>query len=222
MTLLASSFNSLIDSRRLAEGDDPLILSEIYEEDCNIAVWKRGLTQDMKMGVESLLESNTGLQALMTLGPDNAAAIIHKELGATEITWALSHNIAELVDIFCCLFELERVALRMTVLDKAMCPRFHVDHVPARLVTTYHGVATQWLPHIDVDRSKLGHGSEGKADSESGLIKDTQSIQQLNCGDVALLKGERWDGNEGAGLVHRSPAIEPQHPRLLLTIDFSQ
>lgn len=134
---------------------------------------------------------------------------------------ALSQDIGELVDIFCCLFDLERVGLRLTALDKAMCPKFHVDKVPGRLVTTYRGTATEWLPHSSVNRSKLGHGSEGKADAESGLFKSQDDIQCLNFGDVALLKGERWEGNEGAGLVHRSPALEKGERRLLLTLDFN-
>jgi len=38
---------------------------------------------------------------------------------------------------------------------------------------------------------------------------------------VALMKGEKWPGNKGAGLVHRSPAVAAREPRLLLTLDFS-
>lgn len=56
-----------------------------------------------------------------------------------------------MVDMFCCLFELKRAGLRLTVLDRAMCPRFHVDRVPCRLVTTYLGAATEWLPHTVAD-----------------------------------------------------------------------
>jgi hypothetical protein len=38
---------------------------------------------------------------------------------------------------------------------------------------------------------------------------------------VALLKGESWENNEGAGLVHRSPAVKSGQQRLLLTLDFA-
>ena len=69
----------------------------------------------------------------------------------------------------------------------------------------YTGTGTQWLPHDCADRSKLGRGSHGKSDDESGLYASTDHIQQLMSGDVALLKGEMWAGNEGAGLIHRSP-----------------
>jgi len=43
----------------------------------------------------------------------------------------------------------------------------------------------------------------------------------LNAGDVAFLKGEHWDGNENKGLVHRSPIVNENENRLLLTLDFS-
>jgi hypothetical protein len=101
-----------------------------------------------------------------------------------------------------------------------MCPRFHFDQVPCRLVTTYHGAATQWLPNYSVDRSKLGRGSNGQPDSASGLYSHEPDIKQLSSGDVALLKGERWSGNENSGLVHRSPVTSPDETRLLLTLDF--
>jgi hypothetical protein len=101
-----------------------------------------------------------------------------------------------------------------------MCPRFHVDRVPCRLVSTYHGIATEWLPHNKADRSKLGMGSNGLIDRQSGLYKNDEDIQKLNFGDVALLKGECWEGNEGAGLIHRSPSVAENEKRLLVTIDF--
>ena len=134
---------------------------------------------------------------------------------------ALSDNIAEVVDMFCYLFELKRAGIRLMALDKAMCPKFHVDRVPCRLICTYQGKGTEWLPHSSVDRSKLGRGACGLADDESGLYQDSKQINQLSKGDVALLKGENWFGNENAGLVHRSPTLLSGDSRLLLTLDFA-
>ena len=45
-------------------------------------------------------------------------------------------------------------------------------------------------------------------------------IEQLDTGHVALLKGESWQGNDGAGIVHRSPYKESNYQRLYMTIDF--
>ena len=92
--------------------------------------------------------------------------------------------------MFCCLFDLKRVGLRLTTLHHAMCPRFHVDNIPYRLVTTYGGTGTQWLPHQVVDRRKLGTGNQGLSDDLSGLYKNGTTVEQLVCAHVALLKDE--------------------------------
>lgn len=206
--------------RRSLEGVDPSVLADIYQEDINIVTWKRGLSDTLRLSASEFIAANPTFKTVMTVSPQSAYASISEALGSAGQS-ELAENIAELVDMYCCLFDLARAGLRLTALDKAMCPKFHVDAVPCRLVTTYQGVATQWLPHQAVNRSKLGVGSRGIADNESGLYQDESNIQQLDCGDVALLKGESWLGNQHAGLVHRSPALNSHNYRLLLTLDFS-
>ncbi|PTP92167.1 DUF1826 domain-containing protein [Vibrio splendidus] len=199
--------------------EQPTVLADIYQSDINIAVWQRQFDEDLTMAISEFIASNPNFSKSISLSPDNAFDKLEFATGGTA-SKALLENMAELVDMFCCLFDLEEVGLRLAVLNKAMCPRFHFDQVPCRLVTTYHGVATQWLPNESVDRSKLGRGSNGQPDSASGLYNHESDIQQLSSGDVALLKGERWSGNENAGLVHRSPVTSPNETRLLLTLDF--
>ncbi len=200
-------------------GNDPKVLADIYQEDINIAIWQRTTGERLDDAVEELLAASPQFQTAMAVSPDRAHAQVSEATGGTAPT-ELADNIAELVDMFCYLFGLKRAGLRLATLSRAMCPRFHVDRVPCRLVTTYHGVATEWLPHQAVDRSKLGPGSNGQSDLASGLFADESDIQRLTCGDVALLKGELWTGNEDAGLVHRSPAVPAGENRLLLTLDF--
>ena len=206
--------------RFASRSNEPAVLADVYQEHTNIAIWERELSATLKDSVEDVLTSNNGFETAMTITPQCALSSISEALGTTTRS-ELSKNIAELVDMFCCLFELKRTGLRLAALNRAMCPRFHVDRVPCRLITTYQGVATEWLPHQVVDRSKLGLGSNGQSDLDSGLFRHQRDIQQLNCGDVALLKGELWEGNENAGLVHRSPAVPAGKSRLLLTLDVS-
>jgi G3E family GTPase len=79
---------------------------------------------------------------------------------------------------------------------------------------------TQWLDHQTVNRDKLGTGNQGLTDAQSVLYTDVSCINTLHPGDVALLKGESWEDNENAGLVHRSPPSNQTEKRLLLTLDF--
>jgi hypothetical protein len=62
-------------------------------------------------------------------------------------------DVAWLVAAYTCLLGARRIGLRLRVLDGAMCPRFHVDNVPVRLLTTYAGSGSQWLEEGAIDRS---------------------------------------------------------------------
>lgn len=62
-------------------------------------------------------------------------------------------------------------------------------------------------------------GNNGLPDHQSGLYGNQSDVQQLRCGDVALLKGCLWQGNKQGGLVHRSPKLENGEQRLLLRLD---
>jgi len=200
---------------------NPAVLSDIYDPANNIAIWQRELDQKTDTSVDLLFKKTQSLKIAGVATPesgDNAALL--EALDGFEGAEVLRHETNELIDMFCYLFDLKRVGLRMTMLESAMCPRFHVDRVPCRLVTTFHGVATEWLPHDLVDRTKLGRGNNGLPDDQSGIYKNPDDIHQLTQGDVALLKGELWEGNENAGLVHRSPQVNSGEKRLLLTLDF--
>lgn len=211
---------SVAEKYRLAvTSNEPDILSDIYREDINIAIWQRDLSNTLKAAVADVLNYNSNYQTAMSVSPQSVISSLKDSFGSFDHP-ALRENIAELVDMFCCLFDLKRAGLRLVVLDKAMCPKFHVDRVPCRLVSTFQGEATEWLYHQDVDRTKLGSASHGLPDHESGLFQEPEQIQKLKCGDVALLKGEIWQDNDKAGLVHRSPSLAEGEKRLLLTLDF--
>jgi len=209
-----------VSERRGVIAASPDALTAIYDETVNLAVWQRQLENKVTLAVEELLGQGLSSRSWM-MSVASVADVLNTDLPDTPHRSVLAEDVALVAEAFGLLFDLQEIGVRLTVLDKAMCPRFHVDHVPCRLVTTYAGKATEWLPHEQIDRSKLGAGSNGLADEESGLFKSTDLVQQLNAGDVALLKGERWEGNEGAGCVHRSPMLPDTEQRLLLTIDFA-
>ena len=210
-------------SNQLWRGNDENhvdVLADIYQESTNIAVWKRSLTDKLLKASKSVLSTNPDLEISLIVSPQDTISVLQARLDSSKMVMILIEDIHKLVNMFCDLFDLKRVGLRLTSLKHAMCPRFHVDNVPCRLITTYQGIATEWLSHSDADRSKLGVGNKGKSDSQSGIYQDESDVQQLSQGDVALLKGEAWVGNEGQGLIHRSPQLHDQASRLILTIDF--
>lgn len=216
--------NSLSDAdtnaqiRKTHFATTPKALTAIYRDNVHMAVWQRPEPMEWQQECQQLLLNGFG--GIRTVLTHARLQYIEDALPDLNEFPLLQKDICLISDMFCSLFELQSIGLRLTPLKNAMCPRFHVDWVPARLVTTYEGPGTEWLAHTDVNRKKLGARSGDMGDAESGLYRAPNDIQQLETGDIALLKGEAWDGNGGAGLVHRSPTTGAGVSRLLLTLDF--
>ncbi|MAD43508.1 MAG: hypothetical protein CMI02_08280 [Oceanospirillaceae bacterium] len=200
---------------RAVRGDDWNALTYIYEDDVNISIGRNLIPQSLALthAVSELLHAPQTPALRMSGTPDQCKAAVLRDLPNVEGIEALADAVHLVTDAFSTLFDLHKVGLRLDRLDKAMCPRFHVDRVPVRLVLTFAGPATEWLSEDNLNRNLLS-GAGNPCRTPAG-------IQQLQAGDIALLKGEEWDGNEGRGLVHRSPAPAHGEKRLMLTLDFA-
>ena len=94
-----------------------------------------------------------------------------------------------------------------------MCRRFHTDINSLRLLCTYVGQGTLWVPDEMVNhKAFLNKGGNEE------IVTDESQIQHAGTGDVIILKGALYP--EANPIVHRSPAIEGNgESRLLLRID---
>lgn len=192
-------------------GETPQVLTEVLQDGVNLAVWRRRLPPQLEdfaalvvnlgqpLADQRVIDVDEQHMPVLTELLREAADLYGYEAFVADVTW--------LVAAYTCLVGARRVGLRLRVLAGPMCPRFHVDNVPLRLLTTYTGPGSEWLQEHRSQRAEL------HTDSSS-----VDNIQHLQAGDVAVLKGEKWQGNEGAGLVHRSPS--GQQGRLLLSLDW--
>jgi hypothetical protein len=195
------------------------VLTDIYKDETNIVVWQRDINKALEIYASQWMSEHPthAIQSIMPV--NNAMNNLSRELPELEHKTKFQKEVFQLIDMFACLFDTDTVGLRITPLIAAMCPRFHVDKIACRLVVTYGGPGTEWLPEGNLDRKSLGLGAKGKTDKESGIFCEQQHIQQLGNQEVALLKGSAWEGNEHYALAHRSPSLDSGQTRLLLTID---
>lgn len=109
------------------------------------------------------------------------------------------------------LVDCERIGVRLETLSAPMCPRFHPDHVPCRMLITLSGVGTEWIANSDVDWAVF-------ADLETVAppVQASRPIQRLTTGHWSLLEGGAWD-DSFRGVVHRSPHGVGE--RLLVALD---
>ena len=193
------------------------VLSEVLREEINLAVWQRQLPTQISDFASALLAEGSSLGHSIVLelaNPESTPNLSGLVDGYSDLPGqaAFVQDVSWLVSAFACLFAAKCIGLRLRILDKAMCPRFHVDHVPVRLITSYAGLGSEWLGEGVMARRHLG---DPVAEPSGATL-----IQRATSGHVLLAKGEKWIGNEGGGLIHRSPQPPAGERRLLLTLDW--
>lgn len=194
-------------------GPSPQVMTDILRDGVNLAVWQRQLPAQVEDFAALVLSLGQTFADERVVDVDERQPVqlpqLLREAADLHGYEGFVADVAWLVDAYTCLLGARRIGLRLRVLEGAMCPRFHVDHVPLRLLSTYGGVGSEWLEEGVIDRQRLQHDQP-----------PVDKIQHLTVGDVALLKGEKWQGNEGFGLIHRSPLTPVGERRLLLSLDW--
>ncbi|HEX5843044.1 MAG TPA: DUF1826 domain-containing protein [Pseudomonas sp.] len=204
-------------ARQQVSSEQIEVLGEVLRDEVNLAVWQRQLPAQISEFASALLALGEALgqSIVLELASPESEPSLHGLVDAySDLPGqaAFLQDLSWLVGAFACLFDAKRIGLRLRILDKAMCPRFHVDHVPIRLITSYAGVGSEWLQDGVMARRRLG--DPAAEPSSAALIKRAES------GHVLLAKGEKWIGNKGGGLIHRSPQPPAGERRLLLTLDW--
>lgn len=194
---------------------DPAVLASIHEPGVELALWQRadGATAPWRGWLDTL--SVHALPACrLRLAPEDARAALQLSCDASgtpagPAREAFVADVVALVDRFAAVSGGRRVQLRLDVVHDDACRRWHRDCVPARLVCTYRGPATQWVT------------PERGADVIMRPDEDTPHALQMGVMDAALFKGQGWpDHRHDGGIVHRSPRIAgTAQVRLVLVLD---
>lgn len=128
---------------------------------------------------------------------------------------AFADEIRSLIRLFAAVADTTVVRVKLEVERGDRCRYFHTDRISLRLLCTYLGPGTEWVPDAFVDRSALCSGDN------AAIVPDPRRVQCLAPFWVGLFKGDLHPECPGRGNVHRSPPIGRRRniPRILLTID---
>jgi len=194
--MLAQSEQTELDHYYLS-GQDPVLMADIYREPVQLINWQRTLDSAVEDDIARLLSDKKSFTFRIILPPYQVAQWLEEQWGSTQYP-----HLAR---------DVEKLTLELV--DKTLCPLFHVDKVLCRLVTTYSGSTTEWLENDNTDRQALVDRQHDKT------VIDASGINRFSVGDVLLFKGQSWSDETGHGVVHRSPLAEPDRRRLILTLD---
>jgi hypothetical protein len=119
--------------------------------------------------------------------------------GLDGIALPLLHDIERLTERFVRLMGCDTVRLRLEGVTGDACWKIHSDYTDVRLITTYSGPGTQYIPY--------------------GRPADEAELVDMPTGWVGLFKGRNFHA-EHAPCMHRSPQIGATgEKRLVLVVD---
>jgi hypothetical protein len=104
----------------------------------------------------------------------------------------ISRDVEFLARLFCGLTGITRFSLRLETITTDACAKFHADNVRFRLITTYRGPGTEWIPP--------------GFDPSSEVVPKVM-IRRLERGWIAIMRGRKSEGRGRPALLHRSPPI---------------
>ena len=124
----------------------------------------------------------------------------------TEAFEAIGSDMAGVCEIFCDTLKSESISFCLGT--ERGCSRYHIDNVPMRLLVTYSGQGTEWLPNEIANRIAFEEGLPNEK-----IVRDYSKIQHIDTWNIAIFRGG------SAGLLHRTPDSALKNPSILLRLD---
>ncbi len=185
----------------------------IYDEDVELVSVARPASAYLEALAGQLFASRQIVQAQweQAAGDSDAPLATLSMVLDADLLRALCEEITLASEWLSELMGCEQIGIRVTTLRRPMCPRFHVDQIPCRLLITIRGPGTEWIPSADLNRALLAD-----RDTDAPPVRGGGDIKHLATGNWSLLKGGAWDDRFG-GVAHRSPHGAGE--RLLLSFD---
>jgi len=206
MELIKTSFSNAVI------GSKPEILHTIHLQEKNIAIYQRDISH-LHNDINSMIRNKIEFRISGTV--DQIQAALGGQMAGYQ---ALMTDLVYLLQLFSNVSKADTFKVLLATVHTNMCRKFHTDINDLRLLCTYTGLGTLWLPEEGIDRKAL----EKLLDNQD-IVKNDVLVQQVQTGAVALLKGAIYDKPGTKAVVHRSPTIEETgQTRLLLRIDTNQ
>ena len=180
-------------------GDTSDVLKDIHLKEKNIAIYQRD-TNHLNPELKSLCQQDINFTSYGSIKDIVSSLKIYSKYRLPTHS-LLIQDIHEILNLFQNITKTNTFKLSLESISTDMCRKFHADYNQLRLLCTYVGSGTLWLPD----------------DAEKNGILE-QDIQQVKTGNIAILKGKLYPNAKP--VFHRSPEIESlNEKRHLLRVD---
>jgi hypothetical protein len=190
----------------LRRADAEVVAGErLTQGEVNLVSWHRELPSGLDAQLVEWAKRFPAKFDEIVCMPNNDLSAATRGLAEPARAW-LTMDIAILIARLAHLADARRLRVSLGAVRTDQCRKFHVDYVRYRLVTTYVGPGTEWVPDEAVRREALDHPPDCPCDANKEIVRDSSAIRHAVPGEVIVMKGALHPGHRGA--VHRSPPIE--------------
>ena len=154
------------------------------------------------LNVIGIVGKKTSVEEILALLEDE----ISEDLKSSDFYMQWVIDMAGVCNIFCETLATNTVGFCLAT--QRACQRYHIDNVPLRLLVTYYGKGTEWVPDTAVDRLAYDSGMPNDK-----ILTNNNARKFLNAWDIAIFRG----GPDG--LLHRTPDAALNTPSILLRLD---
>jgi len=186
-------------------GNDPRVLRELATPSVGIVTWSRGCPADVESSL--LLWGRTAEPDFEQRISTDSYSLASAFRGLDEATraWMLE-DVALLIAHFSAVAQTTELKMAFGPIRSDRCRKFHRDNLRHRLVCTYAGPGTEWVPGESVNESVLRRPPICPEEANRKIVRHPDAVQRASAADVLMMKGGRHP--DGTRIVHRSPPIE--------------
>lgn len=105
-------------------GHKPTVLTRIYDDNISVCIQTRTLSKAITAYARFMCDaSHSNIELSLIVTPTSIAEQLSKSLPYHDSQFEFIKDICTVVDMYSCLFDQEKIGLRLITLTKAMCPR---------------------------------------------------------------------------------------------------
>ncbi|MFP4597018.1 MAG: DUF1826 domain-containing protein [Persicimonas sp.] len=190
-------------------------LSQIRDSETDVAIWRRRMDPAIQEALDEFVADYPAFNIrgrFSRRSPDLSVFTTHfEQAGLVDL---VEEQLEALIDQFAALTDAPEFKARLELTDKQNCPKFHVDHVHLRLLSTLAGPGTEWVCREDV-REIRRHSS-----CRDHLHAPAHKVRWAERGDVVVLKGRLASPTRSRDdwSLHRSPQLKSGEARLVFKL----
>ena len=195
-------------------------LSNFCKDSSYLSIVERKKPENAQIFFEELLKK-----------PFNLHKTIEKKTFLEDIKFLLAENLSKkiqsnsfydiwlkdmekIINLFC--ITIKQNYLKFSLVTSRGCKRYHIDNVPIRLLVTYHGKGTEWVPSNACNYSAYYNGKQNEK-----IILNKNKKKFIEPWHIAIFKGQKSIRGE-KGILHRTPDEAINSKSLLMRLDITE